>query len=231
MSEAGGKLSVTATPIGNLEDISRRALRILQEADLIAAEDTRVTRKLLTRYEIKTPMISFFEHNERVRIPQLIAKMRDGAHIAQVSDAGTPGVSDPGYRLINACLDAGIKVEVVPGPTALIAALALSGLPSDRFLFLGFPPSKSGGRRRLLEEVKEERGTLILYESPYRIKQTLADIADILGDRQVVVARELTKRFEETIRGTATQILEKLGEKNVKGEIVLVVGGNVRKPK
>lgn len=231
MAITRGRLIVTATPIGNLEDITFRALRVLQEADLIAAEDTRVTRKLLSRYEIKTRMVSLYEQNERGRIPELVAKIEAGQTIAQVSDAGTPGISDPGYRLIKACLDAGVDVEVVPGPTASITALVASGLPTDRFLFLGFPPPKTVGRRKWLGEVAEERGTLVMYESPHRVKQTLADIAEVLGDRPVALAREMTKMFEETIRGTAGEILDKLGDKNVKGEIVLVVGGKTRKSK
>jgi 16S rRNA (cytidine1402-2'-O)-methyltransferase len=231
MSPTQGKLFVTATPIGNLEDITLRALRVLREADLIAAEDTRVTRKLLAKYEIKTSLVSLYEHNEKTRIPELVAKIESGSNIAQVSDAGMPGISDPGYRLIKACLDEGLPVEVIPGPTALVNALVASGLPTDRFLFIGFPPPKSGGRRKLLEELKEERGTLVFYESPHRVKKTLADIGEILPDRPVALARELTKMFEETIKGTAAEILATLGDRNVKGEIVLVVGGNVRKPK
>lgn len=229
MSDASGKLSVVATPIGNLEDITLRALRVLREADLIAAEDTRVTRKLLVKYEIKTPMTSLYEHNEKSRVPGLIAKIKAGGQVVQVSDAGTPGISDPGYRLIKACVDEGLAIEVLPGATASIAALAVSGLPSDRFLFLGFLPPKTAGRKKLLVECAEERGTLIMYESPHRLKKTLADIVDVLPDRPVVVARELTKVFEETIRGTAAEVLEKLGAKTVKGEIVLVIGGKTRK--
>lgn len=229
MRTDGGRLFVTATPIGNLEDITLRALRVLKEADVIAAEDTRITRKLLNRYEIKTPLVSLYEHNEQSRIPELLEKIRNGKQIAQVSDAGTPGISDPGYRLIKACLEEGLPVEVIPGPTALINALVMSGLPTDRFLFIGFLPPKSAGRRKLLTELGEERGTLVFYESPHRVKKTLADIDDILGNRPVVLARELTKMFEETIRGTAAEILEKVGTKNIKGEIVLVVGGKTRK--
>jgi 16S rRNA (cytidine1402-2'-O)-methyltransferase len=229
MANGRGRLVVTATPIGNLEDITFRAIRMLNEADLIAAEDTRVTRKLLNRYEIKTPLVSLYEQNERGRIPELIAKIEAGQTVAQVSDAGTPGISDPGYRLIKACLDAGLDVEVIPGPTASITALVASGLPTDRFLFLGFSPPKTVARKKWLAEVAEERGTLVMYESPHRVKQTLADIADVLGDRPVALARELTKMFEETLHGTAAEILDQLGEKNVKGEIVLVVGGKTRK--
>lgn len=219
---------VTATPIGNLEDITLRALRVLKEADLIAAEDTRVTRKLLAKYEIKTPLVSLYEYNEKTRIPELIRKIRSGSNVAQVSDAGMPGISDPGYRLIKSCLDEGLPVEVIPGPTALVNGLVASGLPTDRFLFIGFLPPKSGGRRKILEELKQERGTLVFYESPHRVKKTLADVAEIMGDRPVALARELTKMFEETIRGTAAEILKELGGKNVKGEIVLIIGGNVR---
>ncbi len=231
MATAPGRLAVIATPIGNLEDITFRAVRILQEADLIAAEDTRVTRKLLNRYEIKTPLVSLYEQNERGRIPELIGKIEAGQTVAQVSDAGTPGISDPGYRLIKACLDADVKVEVIPGPTASITALVASGLPTDRFLFLGFPPPKTVGRRKWLEDLAEERGTLVMYESPHRVKQTLTDIAAVFGDRPLALARELTKMFEETVRGTAAEILEQLGDKTVKGEIVLIVGGKTRKSK
>ncbi len=188
-----------------------------------------MTRKLLAKYEIKTPLVSLYEHNEKTRIPELLAKMKAGLNIAQVSDAGMPGISDPGYRLIKASLDEGLPVEVIPGPTALINALVASGLPTDRFLFIGFLPPKSGGRRKLLEELKEERGTLVFYESPHRVKKTLADVAEVMGDRPVALARELTKMFEETVRGTADEILDRLGERNVKGEIVLVIGGKTRK--
>lgn len=229
MNSENGKLSVVATPIGNLEDITLRALRVLKEADLIAAEDTRVTRKLLAKYEIKTPMVSLFEHNEKNRVPELVAKIRAGARVAQVSDAGTPGISDPGYRLIKACVDEGLTVEVLPGATASIVALAASGLPSDRFLFIGFLPPKTVGRKKLLTECADERGTLIMYESPHRLKKALADIADVFPDRPVAVARELTKMFEETIRGTATEILNQIGDKTVKGEIVILIGGKTRK--
>jgi 16S rRNA (cytidine1402-2'-O)-methyltransferase len=224
-----GTLYVTATPIGNLEDVTLRALRVLREADLIAAEDTRVTRKLLNAYEIKTPLVSLYEHNERDRIPELISKIRAGAVVAQVSDAGMPGISDPGYRLIKACVDAELKVEVIPGATASVTALVVSGLPTDRFLFAGFPPPKSAARKRFFSDLSDERATLVVYESPHRVKKALADINETLGDRPVVVARELTKMFEEVIRGTVAEILERLGDRTLKGEIVLVIGGKTRK--
>lgn len=229
MPQARGKLSVTATPIGNLEDITLRALRVLKEADVIAAEDTRVTRRLLARHNIATPMVSFFEHNEIKRLPELIGRMKDGDRIALVSDAGTPGISDPGFRLVKACVDEGIGIEVIPGPSAAIAAMSVSGLPTDRFLFLGFLPRKDGERRRFLESLQEERGTIVVYESPHRALTTLIAIRDILGDRPVALARELTKKFEEVKRGTAAEILTEIGEKKLKGEITIVIGGKTRK--
>lgn len=231
MPPARGKLSVTATPIGNLEDITLRALRILKEADVIAAEDTRVTRRLLARHNIATPMVSFFEHNEIKRLPELIGRMKDGDRVALVSDAGTPGISDPGFRLVKACVDEGIDIEVIPGPSAAIAAMSVSGLPTDRFLFLGFLPRKDGERRRFLESLREERGTIVVYESPHRALKTLIAIHDVLGDRPVALARELTKKFEEVKRGTAAEILTEIEEKKLKGEITIVIGGKLKKPK
>lgn len=231
MPAARGKLSVTATPIGNLEDITLRALRVLKEADVIAAEDTRITRRLLTRHNIATLMVSFFEHNEIKRLPELIGRMKEGDRVALVSDAGTPGISDPGFRLVKACVDEGIDIEVIPGPSAAIAAISVSGLPTDRFLFLGFLPRKDGERRRLLESLQEERGTIVVYESPHRVQRTLIAIRDVLGDRPVALARELTKKFEEVKRGTAAEILTEIGEKKIKGEITIVIGGKLKKPK
>ncbi|HEY3375408.1 MAG TPA: 16S rRNA (cytidine(1402)-2'-O)-methyltransferase [Candidatus Aquicultor sp.] len=219
-----GKLYVCATPIGNLEDITLRALRILKEVDRIAAEDTRVTAKLLARYEIQTPMTSYHEHNEVSKAQELINDMLEGQTIALVSDAGMPGISDPGHRLITACIAAGIPAEPVPGPSALITAVVVSGLPTDSFIYQGFLPRKRGERMKLLAELLSIGRTVVLFESPRRIKATLGEIAEIDSARKTVIARELTKKFEEIIRGTANELVEKLSETEVKGEIVLLCG-------
>lgn len=220
-----GTLYVVATPIGNLEDITLRALRILREVDLIAAEDTRHTSKLLQHYGIRKFLVSYHEHNEARRVPELVAQLRSGRSVALVSDAGMPGVSDPGYELVRACVEAGIPVVPVPGPSAILAALVASGLPADRFLFAGFPPRKASERRRFLEELVEERATLILFESPERVTQTLRDLHEVLGDRRVAVCRELTKLHEEVFRGTIHQALAHLEAHPPRGEITLVVEG------
>ncbi|MBU1027290.1 MAG: 16S rRNA (cytidine(1402)-2'-O)-methyltransferase, partial [Candidatus Margulisbacteria bacterium] len=200
-------LFVVATPIGNLEDITFRAIRILAEVDLIAAEDTRKTRILLNKYNINTPMTSYHKFNIRSKTPQLIEALKQGQNIALVSDAGMPGISDPGYELISSAVvqassrgdsaRGGIKVEPIPGASAAISALAVSGLPTDRFVFEGFLPKKPGKKRKLLESLKTDERTIIIYESPYRVLKTLVDINNILGNRQIVIARELTKKFEE----------------------------------
>lgn len=220
-----GTLYVVATPIGNLEDITLRALRVLREVDLIAAEDTRHTKKLLDRYGIRKPMVSYHEHNERERAEQLIRELKGGKDVALVSDAGTPAVSDPGYVLIRRCIEEGVRVVPVPGPSALIAALCVSGLPVHRFAFEGFLPHKEGKRRKRLEELKDEERTLIFYESPHRLLKTLRDMLDILGDREIAVARELTKVHEEVFRGRINEAIEKFSSSPVKGEITLVVEG------
>lgn len=220
-----GTLYVVATPIGNLEDITLRALRILREVDLIAAEDTRHTSKLLQHYGIRKFLVSYHEHNEARRVPELVAQLRSGRSVALVSNAGMPGVSDPGYELVRACVEAGIPVVPVPGPSAILAALVASGLPADRFLFAGFPPRKASERRRFLEELVEERATLILFESPERVTQTLRDLHEVLGDRRVAVCRELTKLHEEVFRGTIHQALAHLEAHPPRGEITLVVEG------
>jgi 16S rRNA (cytidine1402-2'-O)-methyltransferase len=225
MTKVPGKLYLVATPIGNLEDITFRAVRVLKEADLIACEDTRQTRKLLDHYGIARPTISYHEHNEAARAADLAAKLEQGAAIALVSDAGMPLVSDPGYRIVQAAIAAGIPVEPVPGPSAAVAALAASGLPTDAFHFAGFLPAKSGQRRRALEALKDEAATLICYEAPHRILETLAAIEATLGSRQVVVARELTKLHEEFLRGTAAQIRAQMAQRDaIKGEITLLIG-------
>ena len=220
----GGILYLVATPIGNLEDITLRALRILREANQIAAEDTRHTQKLLTHYEISRPLVSYHEHNEAKRAEQLVAAMKQGAKIALVSDAGMPLVSDPGFELVRQCLAAGIAVVPVPGPSALVAALAASGLPNEEFLFVGFLPQRSGERRRALERLRIEDRTLILYEAPHRIAECVADAREILGDRPACLAREVTKVHEEFRRGKLSEIAASLEERAAKGEITLLIG-------
>jgi 16S rRNA (cytidine1402-2'-O)-methyltransferase len=218
-------LYLVATPIGNLEDITLRALRVLREADLIACEDTRQTGKLLAHFGIDKPMVSYHEHNEAARTRELVAKLEGGASIALVSDAGTPLVSDPGYRLVTAAIGAGIPVVPVPGASAVLGALAASGRPTDAFRFCGFLPVKTTQRRKILEQLRAETCTLVFYEAPHRILDTLSDISAVYGDRPVAVARELTKLHEEFLRGTADQVRAQLAERpSVKGEITLLIG-------
>ena len=220
-----GLLYIVATPIGNLEDITYRAVRILREVDLIACEDTRQTRKLLDRYDIHTPTISYHEHNEAERAAELAERMAAGAKIALVSDAGMPLISDPGYRLVRAAVEAGVPVEPLPGPSAALAALAASGLPTDAFRFGGFLPHKPGQRAKTLEGLAHEPATLIFYEAPHRVIEALEAIEAALGPRPVVVARELTKIHEEFLRGTAAEIRVQLEAREaVKGEITLLIG-------
>jgi 16S rRNA (cytidine1402-2'-O)-methyltransferase len=221
-----GILYVVSTPIGNLEDITLRALRILREVDLIAAEDTRRTRQLLTHYGIHKPLISYHEHNQRMREDTLLEKLREGKQVALVTDAGTPGISDPGQPLIRKAACEGIPLVPIPGPSAAIAALSISGLPTESFLFYGFLPAKTSARKKFLEALKKRLETLIFYESPRRLGAFLKDALEILGDRQVVVTREITKVFEETLRGTIGDVLEKIGEKEVRGEITVILAGN-----
>jgi 16S rRNA (cytidine1402-2'-O)-methyltransferase len=220
-----GKLYVVATPIGNLEDITYRALRLLGEVSLIACEDTRQTRKLLDRYGIRTPTISYHDYNEAERAEELAARLHAGESIALVSDAGMPLVSDPGYRLVRAAIDSGADVHPVPGPSAVLAALAASGLPTDSFRFGGFLPPKPGQRAKALEALKNEHATAIFYEAPHRALETLEAIERILGGRPIVVARELTKIHEEFLRGTAAEIRAQLASRGeVKGEITILIG-------
>jgi 16S rRNA (cytidine1402-2'-O)-methyltransferase len=220
-----GRLYVVATPIGNMEDITYRAVRVLGEADLIACEDTRHTRKLLDHYGIRKPTISYHEHNEVERSAELAERLRQGETIALVSDAGVPLISDPGYRLVRAALDLGIEVQPVPGPSAVLAALSGSGLPTDSFHFGGFLPAKAGARARALESMAGETATLVFYEAPHRILETLEAIELLLGPRPVVVARELTKIHEEFVRGTAGQVRAALSARDaLKGEITLMIG-------
>jgi 16S rRNA (cytidine1402-2'-O)-methyltransferase len=219
-----GTLYLVATPIGNLDDITHRAIKVLSSVDLVAAEDTRTTKILLDHYAIHKPMLSYFSYNERQRTPQLIEKLRQGSSIALVSDAGTPGISDPAYHIVQAALDAGIPIVPIPGPSAFVSALIVSGLPTDRFVFEGFLPVKKGRKTKLGILCMEPR-TIILYESPHRILKTLEEIYATFGDRQVVVARELTKKFEEIVRGKLSLVLPQLSGKPTRGEYVVVVEG------
>jgi len=219
------KLFVVATPIGNLEDMSYRAVRILSEADLIAAEDTRKTKTLLTRYNIYTPMTSYHKFNIKAKTEYLVEQIKNGKKIALVSDAGTPGISDPGYEIIREAVNQNITVEVIPGACAAIAALVGSGLPTDKFVFEGFLPKKPGKKKKALEALKLDPRTILIYESPYRVKKTLTDIFAIMGNRKVAICRELTKKFEEIIRGNVEEVMEKIKERNLKGEVVVVVSG------
>ncbi len=227
-SGAGGTLYLVATPIGNLEDITRRALRVLGEVQVIAAEDTRRTRRLLEHFGLATPVVSLFEHNERARIPALLARLERGEHVAVVTDAGSPGISDPGYPLVRAAAAAGVRVESVPGACAVIAALQVSGLPTDAFTFVGFLPPKGAARRRRLEELSERRETVVAFESPHRIDACLADLEAVWGERPIALARELTKLHEQVARGTAREVRATLTAERRRGEIVLVLGGRAR---
>lgn len=227
-----GVLYIVGTPIGNLGDITYRAVRILKEADLIACEDTRQTRKLLDHYGIEKPLVSYHEHNESARAQELVEKLKAGTIIAQVSDAGMPGISDPGYRVVKLAVEHDIPVVPIPGPSAVIASLAASGLPTDAFEFRGFLPAKAGQRRSALEELIPLQHTVIFYEAPHRIRETLEDVVAILGlERPAVIARELTKIHEEFIRGTAQEVLEAVRGRELKGEITLLIGkGEVVEP-
>jgi 16S rRNA (cytidine1402-2'-O)-methyltransferase len=220
-----GTLYLVATPIGNLEDITLRALRTLKECDVVAAEDTRRTGTLLKHFGISKPMLSYFQFNEAKRGVELLERLRRGEKIALVTDAGSPGISDPGERVVRAARAAGLRVESVPGPCALVSALTASGLPADEFHFVGFLGHKSGQRKRQLEELKEVAGTLILYESPYRVEKLLGELNEVFPERQVVLARELTKKFEEYLRGTPAELVERFGKRPPRGEFVVLIGG------
>ena len=223
-----GTLFLVSTPIGNLEDITHRAIRVLGEVSLIACEDTRHTQKLLNHYGIKTKTLSYHEHNERERATELVEKLASGSDIAVVSDAGTPAINDPGFRLAQAAIEKGIRVVPVPGASALITALVASGLPTDEFFFGGFLPSRSGARRTRLNELRSVPATLIFYEGPHRIATTLKDAREILGEREAVVARELTKMHEEIVRGRLSELADRFASpESARGEIVLIIDRTV----
>jgi 16S rRNA (cytidine1402-2'-O)-methyltransferase len=218
-----GTLYLVATPIGNLEDITLRALRVLKECDVVAAEDTRRTGQLLKHFGISKPLLSYFQFNEARRSEQILERLRRGEKIALVTDAGSPGISDPGERVVAAARAAGLRVEAVPGPCALVAALTASGLPTDEFHFVGFLPHKSGQRRKRLEGLRLLPGTLLLYESPYRIEKLLTELTEVFPERRLVLARELTKKFEEFLRGTAAELLAIARQRGLKGEFVVLI--------
>jgi len=220
-----GSLYIVPTPIGNLEDITFRAVRVLKEVDLIAAEDTRHTQVLLNHYDIRTSVTSYHEHNERGKARELVEQLRQGRSIALLSDAGTPMISDPGYRLVVEAIRAAVQVIPLPGPSAVTAALSAAGLPTDRFGFEGFLPAKKSERRSALEALKKDTKTLIFYEAPHRLKETLADMAEIFGDREVAIGREISKVHEEFLRGALREILATVEQQTVRGEITLVVQG------
>lgn len=220
-----GKLYVCGTPLGNLRDFTFRAVDKLREVDLIAAEDTRRTGKLLQHYDINTEMTSFHEHNENDKTPRLLERIRAGESIALVSDAGMPLISDPGRHLVEAAVAAGVEVIPLPGPTAAVQALVVSGLPADRFVFEGFLPRSGREREERLKEIQDEKRTVIIYESPYRVQETLGDLASLPGERKMALVRELTKIHEEKLYGTASGLLQQLEEREVKGEVVLVLEG------
>jgi 16S rRNA (cytidine1402-2'-O)-methyltransferase len=221
-----GALYIVSTPIGNLEDMTYRAVSILSAVDLIVAEDTRTTKILLEKYHITTPTISYYSYNEQKRTPQLIEKLRAGKSIALVTDAGTPGISDPAFAIITEAVSHGIPVIPVPGASALLAALVAGGLPMDRFVFEGFLPQKKG-RKKHIEALRDEDRTVVIYESPYRILKLLQELQDILGERNIVVARELTKKFEEVVRGSTSDVLKSLSTKEPRGEYVVLLGAAV----
>jgi len=220
-----GTLRIVSTPIGNLSDITYRAIDILKDSYIIAAEDTRVSGKLLKHYHIKTKMISYFEHNKFSRIKKIMTALSSGNDVAVITDAGTPAISDPSYKLIREAISLGAKIESIPGASAVLAALVTSGLPTDRFIFEGFLPPKKGRKKRI-ENIANENATIVIYESKNRLQRTIKQILDILGDRPAVICRELTKLHEECIRGTLSSLLSSIVKHNLKGEIVLLIGKN-----
>ncbi|MBD3403224.1 16S rRNA (cytidine(1402)-2'-O)-methyltransferase [candidate division GN15 bacterium] len=226
MDDSSGKLYLVPTPIGNLEDITQRALRILDEVDIVACEDTRTTGQLLYHFGLRKKLISYHEYNERSQAGRLAEDLASGKSIAVVTDAGTPGISDPAYRVVRAALDAGIDIVALPGPSALLPALTASGLPTDRFFFEGFLSPKSAARKRRLEELADFPHTLVFYESPHRLEKSLDNMREVLGDRPACVAREISKKFEEFVRGKLSAVIAAFAGRSVKGEIVVVVAGN-----
>lgn len=220
-----GTLYIVSTPIGNLEDITLRAIKVLKAVQIIASEDTRHTQKLLHHYDIHTPQTSYHDHNKEEKSEILISKLKDGVDVALVSDAGTPGISDPGYYLICRAIENSINVTPVPGPTASIAALSISGLPTDSFLFEGFLPPKKIARQKRLKELSTERRTIILFEAPHRLLAALKDMMEIIGDRRIVLTRELTKIYEEIIRGRVSEVTDRIEGKRIKGEVTIIVEG------
>jgi len=225
---ASGTLYLCGTPIGNLEDITLRALRILKEVDLIAAEDTRVTRKLLAYYQIKTPITSYYQHNKIKKGKELIHLLQQGKNIALVSDAGMPGISDPGHELVCMAIENKISLVPIPGPTALLTALVISGFPTKHFTFEGFLPGSRKNRLRLLKKLKEETRVMVFFESPHRILNSLNDMLEILGDRQIALTRELTKKFEEVIRGSISEVIDRFKFSPIKGELTIILAGSNR---
>jgi 16S rRNA (cytidine1402-2'-O)-methyltransferase len=221
-----GILYIVATPIGNLEDITFRALRVLREVDVIAAEDTRHTQILLSHHDIHTPLTSYHEHNEKTKAQELVTRLARGKNIALVSDAGTPAISDPGFRLVVQAIRAGIRIIPIPGASALTAVLSATGLPTDRFVFEGFLPAKKKLRRERLQTLRDETRTLIFYEAPHRLKDTLDDIHELLGNREAVLAREVTKIHEEFLRGPVSALVREIGSGEVRGEVTLIISGS-----
>lgn len=220
-----GTLYIVATPIGHLEDITLRAIRTLKDVDVIAAEDTRHTQTLLRHFSIDTPLTSYHEHNERAKTGQLVARLERGESIALVSDAGTPAISDPGYRLVVEATRLGIRVVPIPGPSALIAALSAGGLPTDGFNFRGFLPARKRERRSKLQEFRDDRYSIVVYEAPHRLKESLDDIREIFGDRRMVLARELTKLHEELLRGRISEVIAEVSQREIRGEVTLIIEG------
>jgi 16S rRNA (cytidine1402-2'-O)-methyltransferase len=216
-------LYLVATPIGNLEDVTLRALRVLKECDVVAAEDTRHSGQLLKHFAISKPLLSYFQFNEAKRSEEIIERLRRGEKVALVTDAGSPGISDPGERVVKAAIAAGFRVESIPGPSALVAAITASGLPTGEFHFIGFLPHKSGQRRNKLESLKPFDGTLVLYESPYRVEKLLGELNEVFPGRQIVLARELTKKFEEYLRGKPAELIALAQKRSLKGEFVVLI--------
>ena len=225
MAVDSGKLYLVPTPIGNMGDITQRALETLREVDLVACEDTRHSGMLLKRLGLKKKLISYHDFNEARRADQLLAKIREGMSVAVITDAGSPGISDPAYRIVQAAIASDIDIVPLPGATAIIPALTASGLPTDRFFFEGFLPHKSAARKKRLERLKELEHTLVFYESPHRVQKSLGDMLEVFGDRRACLAREISKRYEQFLRGRISDIQNAIGDKSVKGEIVLVIGG------